>query len=331
MNPHNTIANFEQWLELLRSSCVRYDAQHDDGQAFVGWVRSFKLSGLKGTDIGCNASWVERTYHYAKSDYADHFVIGQQLTGTAEVTQDNFSVCAEPGDFLLIDSSRHLRYRCATSDCNLISFHLPRAACIARLGFEPEAGMVRRTNSLTAKLLCRLFQSLRHDVAIREDEPEVDIILYDLVRGLFGATNSAPVSPHNDRLFQRLCRIIKGHFTDPDIGPAELAAEVGISLRYLQKLFTSRGTTCSEYIQTLRLGYAYTLLARRAEIQGDQSITEIAWASGYRDVSYFHRVFRRRFGHSPGALHARNARASLDQGSTASRRLIMAPPLAGDR
>jgi AraC-like DNA-binding protein len=330
MNPCNTIANFEQWLELLRSSCVRYDAQHDDGRAFVGWVRSFTLSGLKGTDIGCNASVVERTYHYAKSDYADHFVIGQQLTGTAEVTQDNFSVRSEPGDFLLIDSSRPLRYRCASSNCNLISFHLPRTSCIARLGFEPEAGMVRRTNSLTALLLRRLFQSLRYASIIREDEPEVDIILYDLVRGLFGATSSAPVSPHNDRLFQRLCRIIKGHFTDPDIGPAELAAEVGISLRYLQKLFTSRGTTCSEYIQTLRLGHAYTLLARRAEIQGDQSISEIAWASGYRDVSYFHRVFRRRFGHSPGALHARNDRA-LDQGSAASRRLIMAPPFAGDR
>ena len=331
MNPCKTIANFEQWLELVRSSCVRYDAQHDDGRAFVGWVRSFTLSGLKGTDIGCNASMVERTYHYAKSDYADHFVIGQQLTGTAEVTQDNFSVRAQPGDFLLIDSSRPLQYRCASSICNLISFHLPRTSCIARLGFEPETGIVRRTNSLTALLLCRLFQSLRHDAVLREDEPEVDIILYDLVRGLFGATNAVSVSPHNDRLFQRLCRAVKGHFTDPDIGPAELAVEAGISLRYLQKLFTSRGTTCSEYIQTLRLGHAYTLLARRAEIQGDQGISEIAWASGYRDVSHFHRVFRRRFGHSPGALHARNDRASLDEGNAASPRLTMVPPFARDR
>jgi AraC-like DNA-binding protein len=330
MNPCNTIANFEQWLELLRSSCVRYDAQYDHERTFVGWVRSFTLSGLKGTDIGCNASMVERTYHYTKSDYADHFVIGQQLNGTAEVTQDNFSVRSEPGDFLLIDSSRPLQYRCASSNCNLISFHLPRRSCIARLGFEPEAGIVRRTNSLTALLLCRLFQSLRHEAIIRENEPEVDIIVYDLVRGLFGAKNLVPMSPHNDRLFQRLCHTIKGHFTDPDIGPAELAVEVGISLRYLQKLFTCRGTTCSEYIQTLRLGHAYTLLARRAEIQGDRSICEIAWASGYRDVSYFHRVFRRRFGHSPGALHARNDRALPDQGSAASPGLTTVPPFARD-
>jgi AraC-like DNA-binding protein len=169
---------------------------------------------------------------------------------------------------------------------------------------------VRRYDSLTARLLCRLFQSVQQEAAVREDEPDIDIIMYDLVRALFGPANRAPVSPYNDRLFQRVCGIIKGHFADPDIGPAELAAEAGISLRYLQKLFTCRGTTCSQYIQSLRLGHAFTLLARRAEIKGGQSISEIAWASGYRDVSYFHRVFRRRFGHSPGGRRSSNDKSS---------------------
>jgi AraC family transcriptional activator of tynA and feaB len=331
MNSCNSIVDFEQWLELLRSSCVRYDAKPDDGEAFVGWVRTFSLSGLKGTDIGGNPSVVERTYPYAKNDQADHFVIGQQLCGRAEVTQDDFSVRSEPGDFILVDSSRPLQYRCVSKNCNLVSIQLPRASCISHLGFEPEAGAVRRTDSLTGRLLCRLFQSLRDEAFIREDEPEVDIIVYDLVRALFGSASSVPLSPHSDRLFQRLCRIIKGHFKDPDIGPGELAAEVGISLRYLQKLFTSRGTTCSEYIQSLRLGHAYTLLARRAEIKGDKSISEIAWESGYRDVSYFHRVFRRRFGYSPGALHARNDRTSLGRVIARSRGLTMDHPIAGDR
>ena len=113
--------------------------------------------------------------------------------------------------------------------------------------------------------------------------------------------NSVRISPHGDRLFQRVCRTVEKNFTDPRIGPADIAADVGISLRYLQKLFTRRGTTCGQYTQFLRLGHAYTLLAGATEVKGGQSISEIAWASGYRDRSYFHRVFRQRFGRSPGS------------------------------
>jgi len=50
---------------------------------------------------------------------------------------------------------------------------------------------------------------------------------------------------HADKLFARICGVIKDSFPDPDFGPVEAAAEVGISLRYVQKLFTERGTTCS--------------------------------------------------------------------------------------
>jgi AraC-like DNA-binding protein len=35
--------------------------------------------------------------------------------------------------------------------------------------------------------------------------------------------------------------------------------------------------------------------------KGGPSIADIAWASGFRDLNHFHRVFRQRFGHTPGA------------------------------
>jgi AraC family transcriptional activator of tynA and feaB len=44
-------------------------------------------------------------------------------------------------------------------------------------------------------------------------------------------------------------------FRDPDFGQYEIAAELSISLRYHQKLFTKRGCTCS-VIQSVRLAHA---------------------------------------------------------------------------
>jgi hypothetical protein len=44
-----------------------------------------------------------------------------------------------------------------------------------------------------------------------------------------------PVSRHAEKLFTRIRGVIKDRFADPDFGPSEVAAEAGISLRYLQK------------------------------------------------------------------------------------------------
>jgi AraC family transcriptional activator of tynA and feaB len=99
----------------------------------------------------------------------------------------------------------------------------------------------------------------------------------------------------------RIRGVVKDGFADPDFSPREVAAEVGISLRYLQKIFTARASTCSEFIYSLRLDHAAHLLHRRASLGTSQPLSEIAFAWGFRYYTYFARKFSHRFGHSPGA------------------------------
>jgi AraC-like DNA-binding protein len=148
----------------------------------------------------------------------------------------------------------------------------------------------------------------------------MQLAVYDLVGALFAPSDPWPVSRHSDKLFAHIRGIIKDRITDPDFGPSEVAAEAGISLRYLQKLFTVRGSTCTHFIISLRLDHAARLLHRRAMTKTGQSLREIAYASGFRDYSYFARQFHRRFGHPPGAAagHSQGVsngtvRASPDQ------------------
>ena len=108
-------------------------------------------------------------------------------------------------------------------------------------------------------------------------------------------------SRHSEKLFARIRRIISDGFADPNFGPNEVAAETGISLRYLQKLFTERGSTCSEFIYSLRLEHAARLVNRRASLGTNQPLSEIAYACGFRDYTHFARKFHHRFGHAPGA------------------------------
>jgi AraC-like DNA-binding protein len=85
-----------------------------------------------------------------------------------------------------------------------------------------------------------------------------------LIGALLTPSDPWPVSRHADKLFTGIRGVIMDRFADPDFGPSEVAAEAGISLRYLQKLSTARNSTCSEFIYSLRLDHAARLLQRRA-------------------------------------------------------------------
>jgi AraC-like DNA-binding protein len=125
--------------------------------------------------------------------------------------------------------------------------------------------------------------------------------VYDLIGEIFAPSDPKAISLYTDKQFGRLCSIIKDRFADPDFGPCEAAAEAKISLRYVQKLFTRRGSTCSEFIYSVRLDQAARLLQRRASLGAGQPLSEIAYACGFRDYTHFARKFRQRFGYPPGA------------------------------
>jgi AraC-like DNA-binding protein len=103
---------------------------------------------------------------------------------------------------------------------------------------------------------------------------------------------------------------------------------MGISLRYLQSLFTDRGSTCSHYISSLRLDHAAHLIERRASMKTGQPLSDIAYACGFRDYTHFARGFRRRFGATPGAVGARavdNGKARVRADIGQSQRVLYSP------
>lgn len=90
--------------------------------------------------------------------------------------------------------------------------------------------------------------------------------------------------------------------------PCEIAEELGISVRQLERLFMRYlGTTPKRHQTELRLERARNLV-----MQTELSIIEIAMACGFTSPSHFSKLYRSRFGVSPGssrsglANHTRN-------------------------
>jgi AraC family transcriptional activator of tynA and feaB len=302
--------DFEGWSAFLRASCGNRP-EVMDRHAFAGWVRPLSVCDLDAAalKIECRLAVADsgKAYRSERTDQdvrfagADYYYAVFQVAGRSVMTQNDEVARLAVGDIALLDAARPAA--CFADASQWLRVELPRQALVSHLGFEPRGGLYASGGAPAARVL---FDLVREVDQAEESEPSpavpyLQLAVYDLLGALFAPSTSASVSRHGDRLFTRVCAVIKDGFADPDSSPRAVAAEAGISLRYLQKLFTARGSTCSDFIYSLRLDHAARLLHRRASLGTNQPLNEIAYTSGFRDYTHFSRKFRHRFGHSPGA------------------------------
>jgi AraC-like DNA-binding protein len=306
--------NLEEWAFLLHSTCggdheVVYPA------SFGGWMRrlsvygvaaaTFKIQcGLTAVDHGDNTYRFERT----RRDVRDWYLAQFQVAGWSRVTQNEDTVQLAVGDIGLVDGARPST-RISESGSQWLSIYLPRQPVISHLGFEPQSSLYGDGGTLAARVLRQLvLEGIGDEESMAAPAgPHMRLALYDLLGAVFAPSDAGLVSRHADKLFARIRSVIKDRCHDPDFGPPEVAAEMGISLRYVQKLLTARGCTCGELIYSIRLDQAAHLLERRASLSTGQRLSEIAYACGFRDYAHFARRFRHRFGRAPGAHFERGA------------------------
>lgn len=128
--------------------------------------------------------------------------------------------------------------------------------------------------------------------------------IHDLIALALNASRDADETRARDgigaiRLIAAKLHVI-GHGARSDLSINALAAHLGVSTRYVQRLFEIDGTTFSAFLLDHRLATAYRILfdARYRR----RPVSEIAYDVGFGDLSYFNRSFRRRFGETPTAI-----------------------------
>lgn len=91
----------------------------------------------------------------------------------------------------------------------------------------------------------------------------------------------------------------------PELSPARVARELGISLRQVHVLFEPTGLSFARTLTSMRLADASRMLAEAPE----RSVTDIAYLCGFDSIATFYRVFRAAYAMTP-----RDARAAAAQG-----------------
>ena len=90
--------------------------------------------------------------------------------------------------------------------------------------------------------------------------------------------------------------IAMSNISDENFGVKKLASLIGLSpSQTLKKVRSITGKSVNQYIRELRLSKAASLLK-----ETDITIAEIAYKVGFSSQSYFNKVFRKRYGITPG-------------------------------
>ena len=127
----------------------------------------------------------------------------------------------------------------------------------------------------------------------------------ELIRAVVAAA-TAPAGEANS--LQASCELepmrqwVQSHLAG-QILVSELAGAVGLSTKALTRLFARIGCTPQEFVRSLRLERANHLLREPAS---DATVTEVAYAVGYRHLSLFSSHYRRRYGELPSETLARS-------------------------
>ena len=100
---------------------------------------------------------------------------------------------------------------------------------------------------------------------------------------------------------------IQAHLTQTNLTNADIAHGVGLSERYLLKLFNAVGTTPMATVYDLRLQRAAVQLKEPHMAQA--SVAEIATANGFKRPEHFARRFKAKYGITPLAWRRRESKA----------------------
>lgn len=295
---------FEDWSGSILSNCGHYHSK--PVRNVRNGVGDFKIRRRHEVDIAemtCESGRIDRIDRHRadiRRDDREYLFLLLWQSGGVGIVHNGREETLMPGDCLLMDSTRPAELLFQGCHASFASVHLPRALYMEGRAHPPATGRrVERSHPLCASLVNLLSDDGSEDA-------HADY-LFDFVALMFRMEEpGGQAGRFRDRLgrFRFICDTIDRHLMDADFSIEQLASLVHMSRRQLQRDFSDHGTTFTRFLSDRRMKLVASHLRRAAHMRKRPAISELAYRSGFSDLSHFNRGFRKSFGMSPGNYHA---------------------------
>lgn len=305
----------DYWREMVLRLFADVQIATPTEPNFHGSMHSSLTDVMRLTHVTATPQSVQRLHRDARESYEDCYFAVLMLSGKQRMQQDNRQIEIHAGDFAIYDGARPHRLD-FNNDWSELILSIPRPT-LNRL--------VPSMSNLTSRKLAsdsssgEVLRNFLHSVAInlpRSNEKELAALSFHALN-MIGSTltldhqlDEASISARDIALL-RAKMLIDANLGDPCLDATRIARRLGLSARYLNRLFNSQQTSLMRYVWSLRLDRCREELTRLGP--GPHRVMDIALRWGFSDMSHFSRAFKLRFGISPRDCRAASECVSSPQ------------------
>ena len=294
---------FDEWSSTLKSICGNFQPQRfNRSDTVTGMVRVSNAAGMDLAQVANNLDQVRREQSDIRSDYGENLFLLIQLDGVCGIEQHGRQSVIAPGDCMLVDSSAPSVFHFGGRYSNHLSVHLPRQLIYSEKSAALDISRHLESADPMSTMLRALVAKLVKTDANDKRAPHLRQLLFDTTRQAFASDDELslpPVAESSGGRLEIIQILIDRHLTEENLTPRWLASRLGISLRTLQDDFSAMGTTASSLIRMRRLYLARDHLVHSKDGSAKPNIANVAYSTGFSDISYFNRCFRKVFACTP--------------------------------
>lgn len=280
----------DEWTSRLHTVCGFFQPQpHAGVHCVTGTVDLLLAGGMEFAHIANNLALIRRDIQDIRRDYGENLFLLLPLDGKCAIEQHGRQTAIAPGDCFLVDSSSPSIFHFEGDFSNVLSVHLPRRIFFSdrstRIDISRRVSDDDPMSSVLRALAAKLMKTDNAD----KQASQLRQLLFNATRQAFASNTTGNLATLSDCAEHRVGIaqvLIDRHLTERHLTPQWLASHIGVSLRTLQDNFGSLGTTVNAMIRMRRLQHARDQLALVRK-GGDTTIAEVAYRSGFNDLSYF--------------------------------------------
>ena len=262
---------------------------------------SAEITVRKHEAMSCGSFWSQpHRLRWGREQLGDAgaagYLVSWQIEGEAQVEQGDHRIVQPAGSVAIADARRamsvtfpgEVRRIVAKLPARVLETRMPRLLTSHLEVFQP-------CGPFAPTLFSYLTELSREGTAFLPADMEA---LVENVCNLLKVTSgrAGPVScDAKDLRRQALVRYLRQRACDPAISIDAAAIHLNVSRRVVQQILQEMNTSFTEFIIEERLLATATRLSGSSGV----AISQIAYLSGFNDVSHFNHLFKRRFGVAP--------------------------------
>jgi AraC-like DNA-binding protein len=319
VTPEKNICSLKAWQRTISDTYYQRDVRAQAGLPFEARIAVIDLGGVSLSRIVSSPVVYHRRTEQISAQTESYHLVTIPVAGGLIFDQEDLRFYC-PTNGLLMERG-DLPYKLHQPDKNelvvlkishaLLDTHLPHGIAftgqtIAPLGL---AGLfvdfVRSSISHADDIEPFQYANLRRQI--------LDLLVLTLTSresGFEGAETSV-----QEAHLRRIKAAIRNRLFDHGLSPSRIAAECGLSVGYLHRLFAATGTTIGHWIREERL-LASDRALRNPRYRG--SLAAVAQQFGFSDQPQFCRHYKQRFGQTPSETRAEARAVTIARADKAS-------------